>query len=196
MTPREFVDRDHDVMDDYYDLCEEYTGRNKKTIKSRLTKLIEKDPDFLDSYLLLFNILEEEANMKEAEKVLDKAYERAIALITDEDGNWPAILEWGWLENRHIIRTILNKALFLWTQKSNGDALTLLRALLKANPQDNVGARHYILGIRMGMTFQQFETRFNRGGFYHTDLFDWFDENFHTFPGEFEWWEKAVEEYE
>ena len=196
MTPREFVDRDRDAMDEYYDLCEKYTGRNKKTIKSKLTKLIEKDPDFLDSYLLLFNILKEEANMKEAEKVLDKAYKRAIALITDENGNWPAVLEWGWLENRHIIRTILNKALFLWTQKSNEDALTLLRALLKAAPRDSIGARHYILGIRMGLTFQQFENRFKRGGFYHMDLFDWFDENFHTFPDEFDWWEKAVEEYE
>lgn len=194
-TPREYVDRDHEVMDEYYDLCEEYTGRNKKSTKRKLKRLIGKDPDFLDSYLLLFSILQDEYNVKEARKVLDEAYERALKLITDNHGNWPDVLEWGWLENRHIIRTILNKALVLWTDNNTEDALTLLRALLKSNPIDNIAARHYILAIRMGMGFQQFESCFNKDGFYSTDVMDWFDENVKRFPDEFEWWENVAEEY-
>jgi len=193
---REYVDRDHEVMDTYYDLCERYTGRNAKTIKKQLEELIKRDPDFLDSYTFLHEILFRENKVKEAKKVLNEAYERAVKLITDKNGNWPDVLEWGWLENRHIIRAILNKGVLSWVSNDTECAITIFRNLLKTNPGDNPGVRFYILAIRMGISFRQFEKRFNRGGFYHTDLHDWFEENYQKFPDEFDWWEKAVEEYE
>lgn len=192
---REYLDKDHEVMDAYYDLSERYNGRNAKSIKRQLTKLIEEDPDFLDSYLLLYNILQNEDNLLEAEKILDDAYERALKLITDKKGNWPDILEWGWLENRHIIRTILNKAISLWQYNERTAALELFRKLLRTNPGDNVGARDFILAVRMNMSFKEFEDRFDKGGYYDTELTDWFDENYQKFPDEFGWWEKAVEKY-
>jgi tetratricopeptide (TPR) repeat protein len=181
---REYADRDHEVMDTYYDLCEEYNGRNAKSIKRRLERLIEKNPNFFDSYLSLYEILQDEGNLDKAEKVLDGAYERAIKLITDKEGNWPDILEWAWLENRHIIRTLLNKAISLWERKEVDGALDLFRKLLRTNPGDNLGARDYILAIRQGMRFEDFEKHFNKGGFYDKELTD-----------EFDWWEKAVEKY-
>ncbi|MEA3432235.1 MAG: tetratricopeptide repeat protein [candidate division WOR-3 bacterium] len=192
---REYVDKDHRVMHIYYDLCEKYNGSNSKSIKRQLKRLIEKDPNFLDSYSLLYKILQDEGNLPEAEKVLNNAYERALKLITDKKGNWPDVLEWGWLENRHIIRAILNKAISLWKNKKFDNALDLFRKLLKTNPGDNVGTRDYILAIRMNMSFEEFENRFNKGGYYDTELSDWFDENHKRFPGEFDWWEKAIEKY-
>jgi len=114
---REYVDKDHEVMDNYYDLSEKYNRRNAKSIKRQLKQLIEKDPDSLDLYLLLYEILQEEGDLQEAERVLDEAYDRALKLIKDKKGNWPDLLRWGWLENRHIIRTILNKAISLWESK-------------------------------------------------------------------------------
>lgn len=59
---REYVDKDHKVMGLYYDLREKYDGSNAKSIKRQLKRLIEKDPDFLDSYLLLFEILQDEVH--------------------------------------------------------------------------------------------------------------------------------------
>lgn len=193
---REYIDTDHEVMDAYYDLCEKYTGRNAKSTKLQLENLIEKDPDFLDSYTFLHEILFREHKVAEAKKVLNEAYERAIKLITDENGNWPDVLKWSWLENRHIIRAILNKAVLSWGGNDIECALDLFRKLLRTNPDDNPGVRFYILAIRMRISFKKFEKQFNRDGFYHTDLFDWFEENYHKFPDEFDWWEKAVEEYE
>ncbi len=191
---REFVDKDHQVMDAYYSICKKYKRSNAKFIKRRLEKLIEKDPDFLDPYLFIFEILEDEGNLSEAEKILNEAYERALRLIRDKEGNWPDVLEWGWLENRHIIRTILNKALSLWKSGETDNALDLLRKLLRTNPRDNVGARDYILAIRMNMSFEGFEKRFNKGGYYDSELTEWFDKNYKKFTDEFDWWEKAVEE--
>jgi len=143
---------------------------------------------------LLYEILNDDGNSAEAEKVLDDVYGRALKLITDRKGNWPDILGWGWLENRHIIRAIFNKAVSLWHHNEVGEALDLLRKLLKTNPMDNVGARDYILAIRMGMSFDEFEGRFNRGGYYDIELTEWFDKNYGRFPEEFGTWEKVVEQ--
>ncbi|MGD2250123.1 MAG: hypothetical protein PVF58_17100 [Candidatus Methanofastidiosia archaeon] len=46
------------------------------------------------------------------------------------------------------------------------------------------------------MSFHQFEARFNKGGVYDMELTNWVDENYPEYPDEFDWWEKAVEEYE
>ena len=140
---REYVDKKHKVMGIYCDLCEKYNGGNSKFIKKQLKQLIKKNPDFLDSYLLLYEILQDEGNLQKGEKVLNEAYERAVKLITDEQGNWPDILEWGWLENRHIIRTFLNKVISLWKNKKIDNALDLFGKLLKTNPRDNVGGTIY-----------------------------------------------------
>jgi len=193
---REYVDKNHRVRETYYDLYEEYDGKNAESMKRQLKQLIEKDPDFLDSYLFLYEILQDDGNFHEAEKVLNEAYGRALKMITDKKGNWPDILEWGLLENRHIIRTIFNKAISLWRNKEIDNALDLFRKLLKTNPGDNVGARDYILAIRMGMSFEKFEERFNKGGYYDMELVKWFDKNYNKFPDEFDWWEKAIKEYE
>lgn len=190
---REFWDKDREVMSDYYDLCDR---RASKTMEAQLKRLIERDPDFLDTYLLLYDILKNSKRRRgEAGAVLDEAYSRAVKLITDgNSGNWPDVLEWTWLGNRHIIRTILDKAISLWTKGETDGALELFRKLLKTNPGDNVGARHFILAIRMGMSFEAFERRFDKGGFYDRELVEWFDGNRGKFPDEFVWWESAVEE--
>jgi len=193
---REYIDKKHKVMSAYYDLCEKYcNGSDKRVIKRQLNQLIKENPDFLDSYLLLCEILQNDDNLPEAEKILDEAYERALMSITDKKGNWPDVLEWGWLENRHIIRTILNKAISLWEKGEIDGALDLFRKLLKTNPGDNVGARDFILAIRMNMSFEEFENRFNKGGYYDMELSDWFEENHKSFPDEFGCWEKAVKKY-
>jgi hypothetical protein len=197
---REYVDKGRAVMSLYYNLCDDvyakHEGRNTRAIKRQLKQLIERDPDFLDPYLLLCDLFLEEDNLLEAERTLNAAYERALSLITDTKGNWPDVLEWGWLENRHIIRTILSKAMALWISGETGSALDVLRQLLKTNPGDNVGARNYLLAIRMGMRFDEFETRFNKGGYYDSDLVNWFEANYKKFPDEFEWWAKELEQYE
>ena len=103
-------------------------------------------------------------------------------------------MEWIYLENRHIIRTILNKAISLWDKGENEEALDLLRKLLKTNPDDNIGARNYILAIRTGMTHAGFENKFDKGGCYDSTLYDWFDKNHKKYPDEFGWWTEATKE--
>lgn len=117
-------------------------------------------------------------------------------MITDKNGNWPDSLEWAWLENRHIIRAIVEKGVRLWYNQKNDKALQLFRKLLKTNPNDNPGVRFYILAIKMNMTFERFEERFVKGGYYGVEIDDWFNRHFNRFPEEFGWWEKMFDEDE
>jgi len=195
---RDFRDKTHDVVFEYYDVLDEYeAGTSTRKIKARLKELIEKDPDFLDPYISLYGMLLEENKTREAEEILDEAYRRALALITDEKGNWPDSLPWGWLENRHIIRTLVNKAVSLWDQEKTDEALEMFRKLLRTNPSDNAGVRFYILAIRLNMSLEEFEKKFDKGGFYlATEIDGWFEENSKKFPDEFEWWWEEVMKYE
>lgn len=193
--PVEFVDKHRQVAVPFYELCENLGESNPMFIKKQLQRLIQEDPDFLDSYLLLSEILFEEGKDYEGEEMSKTAFIRAIKLITDKKGNWPEVLEWGWLENRHIIKAILNKALSYWVKGETDEALDLFRKLLSTNPGDNPGVRYYILAIKQGMSYRKFEKRFDEGGYFSSKLDHWFEKNYKKFPEEFGWWEKAMEEY-
>lgn len=185
MKELEFVDQGRPVQGKYYELMERFDSIKRQSAINALKRLIKKDPDFLEPYIILSEMHLEKSNKKKAFQVLDEAYERALNLITDDNGNWPEKLEWGFYENRHIIRTFLQKALTDWEFDNKDNALCLLRKLVKTNPNDNVGARFYILAILLGFSFTEFEDRFNKGGFYDMDLTDWFNRNYQQFPAEF-----------
>ncbi len=192
MKRRVYVDREHKVMMYFYDLCEICDSETAKFVKKELRKLIEKDPNFLDSYLFLYEILMDEGSGEGVEELLNEAYERAIKLITDEEGEWPDVLSWDILENRHIIRAIVNKALCEWDKGGEDTSLHLFQKLLKTDPWDGAGIKFYILAIKMYLSFDEFENRFNKGGYYDEELHTWFEENYHKFPDEFTQWQKEI----
>lgn len=184
--PRVFEDKRREVEQEYREIADQYDGTNGDSIKPRLEECISKDPNFFEPYLLYHQILQDQGKAAATSEYLDRAYQRAINLITDDEDNWPDELPWAWLENRHILQTLLTKALSLWDEGKDEEALDLLRRLLGVNPPDNVGARYYILGIKEGTTFAEFENRFNKGGFYDEEVSDWFQSNKDKYPNEFE----------
>ena len=190
-----FIARDSPVSSDFYDLAERYGSATSSTkaLERALRDLIVVDPDYYDPYLMLRDLLTKTRREAEGAALLAEAYRRALARITDASGAWPRALEWGWLENRHIIRTLLNQALADWTAGNTDAALDLLRKLLRSNPNDNIGAREYILAVRMGETFENFESRFMAEfGYDGLKMTEWFDENSPRFPDDFDWWKQAV----
>jgi tetratricopeptide (TPR) repeat protein len=164
-----------------------------QAIKKRLRELIKSDPDFLDSHDYLGWLLREEGSFAEERKLRVEAYERALKQMSDSKGRWPDVMSWLYLENRHIIRALFNRAMLYWSEHENKNAADLLRKLLRSNPSDNVGARYCLLGVVAGMTFEEYELRFEREDQSATVVNDWFDLNSKKFPDEFAWWEEAVE---
>lgn len=193
----EFVDSNHEVMAIYYDLLEKNLPETK--LKKELEILIKKDPDFYDSYFELAMILSGEGEYEKGTELLKIAFQKAILKIVDKDGNFPKLLRWGYLENRHIIRAIDTWALELWGNGDKEKALDLLRKLLRSNHHDNIGARYSILAIRLGLNpdyEQQFVTKGMLGYLDAIKISDWFEENSKKFPDEFGWWLEAIKKEE
>jgi len=189
----EFVGKTSRAMSKYYDILEESLQYNE--MKREMKKLIKSDPDFLDPYLVLADILEEEDNYGEAREVLREAYLRAMNFIVDKNGNWPKILPWEVLENRHIIRAINRWACALWEEDRPEYSLEIFRKLLKSNPSDNIGARYAVLAIRLGLDCNyedQFESKSTPGYIDAGEMIDWFEKYSEAFPEEFGWWWKTI----
>lgn len=186
-----FIDKTRPIVDEFQELIHKDYDNFK--LKKELKQLIKKDPDFLNTYLKLFFILEEENNESEANKILDKAYKRAVELITNEKGEWPEIMTGDHIENQHIINSIYYKATNLWEYGKVDEALFLLRQLIKMDPEDGIGARIIILAINMNMTPEDYDKKFLVDDGYYTDMIlNWFKENYHKFPHEFSNWEKEA----
>tara|TARA_B100000508_G_scaffold140288_1_gene140822 strand:+ start:1751 stop:2320 length:570 start_codon:yes stop_codon:yes gene_type:complete len=184
---REFVDENRDIAIKYYDLCDidRSTKKGLDFVKSELKNLIKEDPYFLDSYSDYYQVLIDQGDLVEARKVINTGYKNAMYLILDSSGNWPDSLEWGWIENRHIIRLLINKSIDEWSSNNEDIALELFRKLLKTNPRDNGGVRFYMLAILMGLSFDDYEEQFNKGGYYDDSSWNWFNKNYKKFASEF-----------
>ena len=182
---REFIDTYRPTAMKYYDIHEKYDGSNSKSTITALKNLIKEDPYFLDPYNLLSEIYDDLEDTTNYVSVVVEAGQKGLDLILDEQGNWPSLLEWGFLENRHIIRAVLNLGVYYWQKGMNEKALEIFRNLLKSNLNDNIGARDFILAIRLGMSCRKFHEKFDRGGYFDSDLTEWFERESKNYPDEF-----------
>ena len=186
-----FVDKNHAVQGLYYDILDQKIS-DAELIKE-MHKLIAQDKDFLDPYLVISELLITQGKEEEAVEILKKAYDRALMIIVDKNGQWPKEMPWGFLENRHILRTIEQQAFFYWTCGQIDEALNIFRKLLKMNPHDNQGIRYNILAIRMGLNFDKWQKSFEviqDGQVVGLDglrVSKWFDKNAPKFEDDFKW---------
>ena len=171
----EFIDKDREATRKYYDIMNGLTEDNTDETFHLLTEMIHEDPDYLDPYLVLAEILGEMDMNEESEHMIEMAYERAIDLITAETGSWPDRLEWGWMQNRHIIRSLINMGILSWRKGENDDALEIFQKLLASNPNDNGGVRYFILGILEGMTEKKFDRKFFSDPYTDSEIDNWFN---------------------
>ena len=156
---------------EYYDLLEQVqysedlNAAALANLETRLQQMITIEPDYLDPYLLLYRVNMLGGKVLVAGQILDKAYKRSLELITDSEGNWPDLMEWGWQENRPIIRTLMQKAENLWIESLDGpnrqeEAKEIYSQLLRVNPNDNAGARYPLLALLEGMNYAEYDSGF------------------------------------
>ncbi len=170
-----FIDREREVAKEFEKVKGLLEKGKVEELKERLRGLIERDPYFLEPYLLLGEIYEMEGRLKEAEEILEEAYRRALELIS-KDGKLPERLEWRHPTNRHIIKALIGWGTFLWEIGEVEKALEVLREVYRMNPSDEPGVRFYILAILEGMGFEEFEQTFSKDGDYDLkDLERWFE---------------------
>ncbi|KQC12095.1 MAG: hypothetical protein APR63_11710 [Desulfuromonas sp. SDB] len=191
---KEFIDTKRKTNMEFYDLQDSITEDNIQSVIKKLKKLINKDQYFLDPYLLLADLLEATGDKAESDKVITDAYEKALELVTEKTGQWPEKLEWGWLENRHIIRAFVNMGILYWKNNKTLEAYSLFQKLLDTNPNDNVGVRYFMLGILEKMSEKQFYKRFDKNGYWDEEIDNWFDKKIKNHKKEFGLWLKLFGE--
>src|SRR5690554_647341 len=185
---KEFIDEDRKTSMEFYDIQDSITEDNIPPVIKNLKKLINKDRFYFDPYLLLADIFERIGKKDESEKIITDAYDRALELVTEKSGQWPEKLEWGWLENRHIIRTFVNMGLLYWKKNKTLEAYSLFQKLLETNPNDNAGVRYFMLAILEKMSEKEFNKRFDKGGYWDNEVDNWFDGKVKNHKKEFNNW--------
>jgi tetratricopeptide (TPR) repeat protein len=190
--PYEFIDIDRfEVSEMYFEFLESPIQNDvKKSIKA-LKAMIKKDKDFFDPYITLYEYYLMDRDFKNAIKIMEQGFQRAMSLI-DNNGKFPDILNWGFVENRHIIRMIFNFAMFIWVNDDKEIALDIFMELLKSNPNDNIGARYSIVAILEGFNSQeeyeeQFESK-NGMGLEYEALEKWFYKSAQKHMDVIGWW--------
>ncbi len=164
----EYIDIDRfKVNEMYWDFLESSDGSDIKKSVKKLQDMIIKDPDFFDPYITLHEYYMFNKEVKKGYEILSKGYFRAVDLIVDENDDFPDVLNWGFTENRHIIRILFNFATMLWLSNQTNEALAILLQLLKSNPNDNIGARYAIVALlEKYESYEQFEEQFETGDGY------------------------------
>ena len=147
---KDFIEKPRKIMEAYYDLMENDHDAGD------ILALTEEDPDYYDPYLYVADDLRKLSEEAEARRLEDEAFSRALARIKDKDGQWPDTLNWGHLENRHIVRALMTGADNLWQDGKTEEALNIYRQLLRTNLGDNIGARYAIIGLRLGLSYDDY----------------------------------------
>ena len=163
--PYAFYDTDrYEVNQMYWDFLDAKDDNVEKNIKT-LKKIIKKDPNFFDAYISLHEYYYANNDFENAVKILKSGYAKALKLVLN-NGRFPDELEWGYIENRHIIRMIFHFGMFLWEIKEQKDALAVFMQLLKSNINDNIGARYAIIAMLEGFeSMGEYEEKFMSSGF-------------------------------
>jgi len=160
---KEFVDRERESREEFQRVKDLFREGKIEEVKNGCLQLIERDPYYLEPYVLLHDIYEMEGDLRSAERVLEDALQKAEELIAPE-GRYPDRLLWKHENNRHIIRTLITAGTFYWELGELDKALEILRKVYSMNPEDEPGVRFYILAILEGMSLQEYEQVFVKEG--------------------------------
>ncbi len=192
-----FYDKDrYEVNQMYWDFLdsgEEDVEKNINTLK----KIIEKDPDFFDPYITLHDYYYANNDLENASIILNQGYERVLRLVVNNN-RFPDELEWGYIENRHIIRMIFQFGMFLWEIEEKEEALEIFTLLLKSNINDNIGARYAIVAMLEGFeSMGEYEEKFMSSNGFGLDAMaveEWFNEASKKHKKVIGWWFDEVED--
>jgi len=147
-------------------------------VEKKLEGFHYSEPDYMEPIITLLGIYEINQEQKEYDELLDHAYKSALRHVTiDKEGNWYDVIEWGWLENRSIIRALHYGATKLWKKGKTEEAKKVFQNLLKTNPGDNPGVRYDLLGLLEGMTEKEFEKKMGDSGYVQPEIPKWFAKN-------------------
>lgn len=147
-----------------------------------LVNLTIKAPDFLPPYEYAFRMIgqmEQDKDILDLESDLEKRWFNVCEKIAQKEDVFNKTVEWGFLENRPLIRGLFNKANRFWEAGQFNEAHELFSKIYKTNENDNIGARYSVKATAEGMSLKEFEMRFTTDdgtGYRASELWEWYGE--------------------
>jgi len=160
----------HPLEDKVYELKEQWDGTNGIGIRRKLNALVKEAPGLIEAYNCRYDILGHEDHIVAQDKEAKRAY-NAVVTHYFSDG-FPDQMEWGFLENRPILKALYNFAVSCWVPREKEETIKTFKLLLRLNPSDNQGARFCLLGILEGMSQHHFFHKMDQ-----SMMLPWFQEN-------------------
>lgn len=192
----EFIDEDRfEVQEIYWDFLEQ-GGRNTKKNLKELQKMVKKDPNFFDPYIIIADYHRENNQPRDAFDIVKEGYNRAMNLVIKK-GRFPDDLSWLYSENRHIIRIIFHYGMLMWEHGEKDEALRIFQQLLASNTHDNIGARYAIVALLEGIpSMRAYEEKFTtKDGNMDMDKIEiWFRRGTNKYPTQIGWWLELADE--
>ncbi len=142
-----------------------------------ILRLLEKAPDFLQAYeyaIIMVHQLKETPETITTLKELEHDFMLACERVAIKDDIYTKTVEWGWIENRPLIRGLFRNADKLWIAGNLAEAHELFTKLYKTNEDDNIGVRYCVKAIGQGMSRDEFNKRFvsAEGGYFISDTLE------------------------
>ncbi len=173
----EFIDNTREAAGKYEAMMAAQ-HEDMEAFKEVLNELIAFDSNYLDSYNTLYSIALSEEDYLGAEIMLNRAFDKALQLIGNMDGEtWPDALSWQNKSNQHIIRTFLNKAIDFWMEDKWAEAKVILAFLNKTNPKEGLGFDFYLLAVSHKRVYSEFLDEYTDKGVPNKEGLAWFDRN-------------------
>lgn len=163
----------------------------KKTEEFLLSYVL-KYPKFIDPYQELCRLYHEHKKLIELQAYSSLGYITSVSILKQENGKFPKTLEWGYMENRPLIRFLNQGADYLWENYDEKGALEIYEYLLSSDINDNIGARYYLLALYQELTHEEFQIRFVAvGGGYAKGIDTWFNKNYKKHKALNDWAKKV-----
>lgn len=110
-----------------------------------MKELIKQEPLCIDAYahlgIFYFNYAEDKNDLVKSRDY----HKQAVAIALKSIGNRiNDVFQWGFIENRPFLRSLVGMGLSLWRLNRFEDALYIMKLLVWLNPNDNQGARFLI----------------------------------------------------
>ena len=180
----EYIDIERTVMYRYYyNYIEDIQLLSYDERIGRLAIMLKNDPYFMDSYSLLY---QEYINLNytySANNILEIGYKQIINILDINDKSLKK-LSWRYIQNKHIIRFLINYGINLWLNNKINEALNLLLKVLKLNTSDPIGIRYYIMAIKEGFKSKEaFEAYFaiDDTSLEYESIKNWFAKNLYKY---------------
>lgn len=164
ISPKDYV-QFNEMMEGYnWDPCTIEDKREFQIVLRNLVSLIIRAPQFLPVYNYAYRMIErvdqEDLEVLDLSVQVEKGWFSACLNLIEKENLYDKLIPWKYKENRSLLRGLNEGAEVMWIVNELNGANKIFSLLMKINPEDQTGARFCAKATELGISHEEFESRF------------------------------------